>query len=83
MNAARKGALVDLRPGCHEVVHIKRGTQFESFRKRDGRLSQERAFSDEGNFVTDPTGREIPGNRGSVWPETWSEEPIWPETSER
>ena len=32
-------------------------------------LNAERAFGDVGNFVTDPSGAEIPGNRGTPWPE--------------
>jgi hypothetical protein len=31
-----------------------------------------------GNFVTDVRGREIPGNRGSSWPECWSRVAVWP-----
>ena len=27
--------------------------------------------------VTDPSGREIPGNRGSAWPEAWRREALW------
>ena len=34
MNRARKGALVDLRPGPHEVIQVMRGRQLQSFRKR-------------------------------------------------
>ena len=35
----------------------------------------ERAFGDVGNFVTDPSGKEIPGNRGEPWP--GRDEPAW------
>ena len=77
MNARRKGALVDLRPGPHEVVTIVGGPQAGSMRKRAGRVNSERAFSDVGNFLCDPDGVEIPGNRGSAWPEAWASSPVW------
>jgi len=77
LNAQRKGALVDLRPGPHEVVTIRRGGRMEPMRRRGGRVNGERAFADEGNFVTDGDGREIPGNRGSAWPAEWADEPVW------
>ncbi|MFZ5478573.1 MAG: hypothetical protein ACOZNI_17515 [Myxococcota bacterium] len=77
MSAARKGALVDLRPGPHEVVALRRDGKLEPMRSRDGRHNGERAFADMGNFVTDPFGREIPGNRGSAWPEAWRSERPW------
>lgn len=77
MNAARKGALVDLRPAPHEVVALKRASGFEPMRKRGTRTNAERAFEDLGNFVTDRNGRGIPGNRGSRWPEAWRDERIW------
>ncbi|MFM2153498.1 MAG: hypothetical protein RL199_1933, partial [Pseudomonadota bacterium] len=78
MNPARRGALVRLRPGPHEVVRIARGGDLMALRSKVGRTSRERAFADVGNFVTDPRGREIPGNRGSAWPECWSRAPVWP-----
>lgn len=77
LNAKRKGALVDLRPGPHEVVSIRHGASLSPLRQEEGRVNTERAFSDEGNFVTDLEGREIPGNRGSAWPEAWSKASIW------
>jgi hypothetical protein len=46
-------------------------------RSRDGRVNEERAFSDLNNFVTDPQGRHIPGNCGAPWPKVWSHAPIW------
>ncbi|MDP6943001.1 MAG: hypothetical protein QF464_02530 [Myxococcota bacterium] len=79
LNARRKGALVDLRPGPHEVVTLRRQGRLEPMRRREGRVNTERAFAEEGNFVTDPEGREIPGNRGSAWPAEWSEELLWGE----
>lgn len=77
MNAAQKGALVDLRPGPHDVVFLRRDGRIEPMRKRDGRVNTERAFSELDNFVTSPSGREIPGNRGSAWPEAWRTEVPW------
>jgi hypothetical protein len=77
LNPKRKGALVDLRPGPHEVVAIRSQDSLNPMRQRDGRTNAERAFGDEGNFVTDPEGREIPGNRGSAWPSEWSDAPVW------
>ena len=72
LNAARKGMLVDLRPGPHEVVFVKTDAGLQALRQRDGRTNQERAFYAAGNFVVDPSGREIPGNRGTPWPKAWS-----------
>lgn len=78
MNAARKGALVDLRPAPHEVVTLRLNDgRLEPMRRRDGRTNTERAFHDQDNFVTSPEGREIPGNRGSPWPEAWRQERPW------
>jgi hypothetical protein len=77
MNASRQGALVDLRPGPHEVAFVARGGRVEPMRRREGRVNAERAFEDQGNFVTDPDGRGIPGNRGTAWPEAWRSEPVW------
>jgi hypothetical protein len=76
LESARKVALVDLRPGPHEVVSLRIGDRIEPMRKRGVRVNGERAFADQENFVRDPSGREIPGNRGSAWPRTWREE--WP-----
>ena len=81
MNARRKGALVDLRPGPHEVVQLRRNSTLEPMRKAHGRLNGERAFCDQDNFVTAPDGSEIPGNRGSAWPREWAEQPLWEEGS--
>ena len=77
LNAQRKGALVDLRAGPHEVVMVRSGGRFVPFRKRGGRVNNERAFADVGNFVTAPDGREIPGNRGSAWPSEWADAQVW------
>ncbi|MCK6522458.1 hypothetical protein L6R49_13585 [Myxococcota bacterium] len=70
-NPKQKGALVDLRPAPHEVVALRVDGRLTPMRSRDGRVSGERAFADQDNFVTDPDGVEIPGNRGSRWPEAW------------
>lgn len=77
MNPKRKGALVDLRAAPHEVVKVRVGGQLSGLRQRGERTSEERAFADVGNFVTDPSGAEIPGNRGESWPEAWAEGPVW------
>ena len=78
LDAKRKGALVDLRPGPHEVVSILREGSMEPLRKRSGRLNTERAYGDQQNFVAGASGQEIPGNRGSAWPRPWAEEALWP-----
>ncbi|MET0402904.1 MAG: hypothetical protein ABW123_10895, partial [Cystobacter sp.] len=77
LDAARKGALVDLRPGPHEVVSVRRGSQLVPMRHGDGQVNAERAFGDVGNFVTDSEGREIPGNRGTAWPAPEADAPLW------
>ncbi len=77
MNADRKGALVDLRPGPHDVVKVQRDGKLQPFRWKDGKGSSQRAFGDQGNFVTDASGTEIPGNRGQDWPSELSGEELW------
>jgi hypothetical protein len=72
MNPKKKGVLVDLRPGPHDVVFIKAGARREPMRQRDGRTNQERAFWAANNFVTDDAGRGIPGNVGVAWPKAWA-----------
>ena len=72
LNPAQKGALVDLRCGPHEAVFVRRGDTVVPF--RDER-SQERAFAEVGNFVTDVDGRGIRGNEGQVSPQRST--PIW------
>ena len=78
LDAARKGALVDLRCGPHETVQVRTTDGLTPLRSRDGRLNGERAFSEIGNFATAPDGRGIPGNAGSPWPQAWAQEPLWP-----
>jgi hypothetical protein len=77
MNARRKGVLVDLRAGPHDVVRVSQGGRAEPMRRQHGRVNGERAFSDMNNFATDPQGLPIPGNAGSAWPRAWAEQPVW------
>lgn len=77
LNAARKGALVDLRPGPHEVISWVRDGRLLPLRQREGRVNGMRAFAELGNFVTDPTGQPIAGNEGVDWPEAWRKERLW------
>ncbi len=78
LNPARKGALVDLRPGPHEVCQVAQAGALKPLRQQGGRVNAERAFGELGNFVTAPDGRDIAGNRGSAWPAAWSQAPLWP-----
>lgn len=68
LNARRKGALVDLRPGPHEVVAIRDGNGLRPFRKDGEAVNEERAFADLGNFAASSDGEQIPGNAGRPWP---------------
>jgi hypothetical protein len=77
LNPKRKGALVDLRPSPHEVVGYCHGGKIIPMRQSGGRTNAERAFYEQGNFVTDPEGKEIPGNRGSAWPEALRRTKLW------
>ncbi len=67
LNAGRKGALVDLRPGPHEVISLSRRGQHTPMRQRGEQINDERAFGDVDNFVTDDKGQPIPGNSGTPW----------------
>lgn len=67
LNASRKGALVDLRPGPHEVVHLRSAGALTPMRQWGERVNEERAFADQNNFVVSPNHDEIPGNRGRAW----------------
>jgi hypothetical protein len=77
MNPDRKGALVDLRPGPHEVVDVIRAGARHPMRDREGKTSRERAYADVGNFVVDAHGTHIPGNQGEAWPEAWRKASMW------
>jgi hypothetical protein len=68
LNVKRKGALVDLRPGPHEVVQVVVDGKRQPMRQREGQVNQERAFGDQENFVCSPSGTPIPGNVGKPWP---------------
>jgi hypothetical protein len=68
MNAGQKGALVDLRPGPHEVVALRVQGRLRPMRQDGARTSEERAFGEQGNFVRDADGRGIQGNEGIAWP---------------
>jgi hypothetical protein len=46
------------------------------FRQTGETTSEERAFSDVGNFVTDSHGTDIPGNRGTEW--SGRDTVLWP-----
>jgi hypothetical protein len=66
-----------LRAGPHEVVEIDTGSGRVPMRSNGGLTNQERAFGEQGNFVTSPEGQEIAGNRGQEWPELLSRRPVW------
>lgn len=76
MDEKRKGALVDLRPGPHDVVEVRKAGQSVPLRGGE-RVNTERAFHDVGNFVVDPDGKEIPGNRGDPWSEAEGKKAVW------
>jgi hypothetical protein len=77
LNAARKGALVDLRAAPHEVISVVDQGRIQPMRSRSGKQNRERAFADVDNFVRDHAGIEIPGNRGERWPADWREQAVW------
>ncbi|MEC7946909.1 MAG: hypothetical protein VX265_05030 [Myxococcota bacterium] len=78
LNPARKGALVDLRAAPHEVASVRTTDGvIRPVRNVGGRTSTERAFADQGNFVTAPDGTDIPGNRGTRWNATGDGGPVW------
>ncbi len=72
LNTKRKGMLVDLRCGPHEVVQIKTPGGLEALRQEGEAVNKERAFCDLKNFVTDLDGADIQGNRGERWPHSAS-----------
>lgn len=67
LSTAQKGALVDLRPGPHEVVHFRTAQGLRPMRQRGSAVNNERAFADLDNFVRSVDGREVLGNRGEAW----------------
>jgi hypothetical protein len=77
LNAKRKGALVDLRPGPHEVIELHVGGLLRPMREVGSETSQERAFSDVDNFVRSPDGLDIEGNPGAPWPQARRSAPVW------
>lgn len=77
INEAQKGALVDLRPGPHDVVHIRERQQLTPMRSSGGRVNAERAFADQGNFVVAASGKDVIGNRGEAWPASESGRTLW------
>lgn len=77
LNAARKGALVDLRAAPHEVIRIAARGHIQPMRSRSGKHNRERAFADVDNFVRDREGIDIPGNRGETWPADWRTQAVW------
>lgn len=68
LNPKRKGALVDLRPGPHEVIELEIGGRRVAMRQQGEQINEARAYSDLDNFVTDPEGKAIEGNGGAPWP---------------
>jgi len=77
LNEDQQGALVELRPGPHEIVDLRRDGRREPMRRREGRTNRERGFAEWENFATSDEGEEIPGNRGERWPEEWRNETLW------
>lgn len=75
MNPARKGALVDLRPGPHEVIEIERRGERMPMRQAGAKFNRERAFADLGNFVTASDGTPVDGNAGERWSQR--DERVW------
>jgi hypothetical protein len=68
LSASRKGALVDLRGGPHDLISLHQDGAFHPFRERGEARSEERAYADVGNFLTSPAGEGIEGNEGRAWP---------------
>jgi hypothetical protein len=75
LNAKRKGALVDLRPGPHEAVQVEIGGKRRPMRQSGETVNRERAYGDQGNFIVGPDGRAIEGNAGAPW--AGSDQPVW------
>ncbi len=79
LSAAQKGALVDLRAGPHEVCATRHADGLRPMRRDGETYNTERAYHDQGSFVTDPGGVDIPGNRGAPWPAALAERAVWPD----
>jgi hypothetical protein len=81
LNAKKKGALVDLRCGPHQVVQVYEKAHFQPMRQiKQGEnliLNHERAFAEIGNFVKDPNGVEIEDNLGQAWDAKESQRKLW------
>ncbi len=77
LNEKQKGALVDLRGGPHELCMVEVGGSLRPMRQDGDRINTERAFHDQANFVTDPDGKGIPGNRGEAWPQELARAPAF------
>ena len=77
LNSSRKGALVDLRPGPHEVISIVRNGASVPMRQQQDTVNTERAFADQDNFVVGQDGKDIPGNRGAPWLDSEAQASLW------
>jgi hypothetical protein len=77
LNPERKGALVDLRPGPHDVVRLRVGATWQPMRQVGDRVNRERAFGEVGNFECAADGRPIEGNAGDAWPAHLAERSPW------
>jgi hypothetical protein len=81
LNAKKKGALVDLRCGPHQVVQVYEDTHFKPMRKinqgEHTTLNHERAFAEIGNFVKDPNGVAIEDNLGQAWDAKEAQRKLW------
>ncbi len=68
LSAERKGALVDLRAGPHELVRIRGNDgQLRPMRQEGSRVNTERAYADQDNLLKGSGGEEIAGNAGERW----------------
>ncbi len=81
MNVKKKGALVDLRSGPHQLVSVYQGQGFKAMRvaKQGEKMvyNEERAFADFADFVTSPDGTEILYNAGHAWDAGLSQMKLW------
>ena len=58
------------------LVNLLKG-KLNPMRRGNGKLNEDRAFYEQDNFVTDPSGKEIDGNRGQPWPELERRRSVW------